>query len=187
MYDYKRYYIIYKILFSFEKVKEKYNPETQDFYRYLQMRHFVTGIIKKSSEQSKQLLNVFKRAYNSQKNRGVVSELYKGINNMKTHSTLYIKTKWEMEGRLNLTEEEWAMIWEDQWKCSSLQTWKDFITPHQKSHYGGNSSIVREIAEVQTRIIIIPSGTACSLQITRRKYTGQYKQFLGAICPWNVF
>lgn len=35
------------ILFSFGKVKEKYNLEMQHFYRYLQMRHFVTGIIKK--------------------------------------------------------------------------------------------------------------------------------------------
>ncbi len=67
---------------------------------------------------------------------------------MKAHSTLYIKTKWEMEGGIDLTEEEWVTIWEYQWKCSSSQSWKEFgwksliryfITPHQKSHYRDNS------------------------------------------------
>ena len=45
---------------------------------------------------------------------------------MKTHSTFYIETKWEIEGGLNLTKEEWATIWEYQWKCSSSQSWKEF-------------------------------------------------------------
>ena len=135
-------------LLSFERIKEKYALETQDFYRYLQLRHFVSERIKNQSEQGKPLLDIFKRAYNSHKDRGIISGLYKGLINMKTHSTLYIKTKWEMEGGLDLTEEEWGIIWEYQWKCSSSQSWKEFgwksmiryfITPHQMIHYRDNS------------------------------------------------
>lgn len=68
---------------------------------------------------------------------------------MKLHSTLYIKTKWEMEGGIEIKEEEWTTIWAYQWKCSSSQSWREFgwkclaryfITPHRKSHYEGNPS-----------------------------------------------
>lgn len=45
-------------LISFDKMKEKYSLETQDLYRYLQMRHFVNKKIKVKAELSKQLLDV---------------------------------------------------------------------------------------------------------------------------------
>lgn len=111
------------------------------------MRHFVNKKIKVKAELSKQLLDVFKRAYSSNKNRGIIGDLYKGLTNMKLHSTLYIKTKWEMEGGIEIKEEEWTTIWAYQWKCSSSQSWREFgwkcliryfITPHQNSHYEGN-------------------------------------------------
>ena len=82
------------------------------------------------------------------KDRGIIAGLYKGLINKKAHSSLYIKEKWEVEGEIDLTEEEWVTIWEYQWKCSSSQSWKEFgwksliryfITPYQKSHYKGNS------------------------------------------------
>lgn len=78
--------------------REKYLLEAKDFYRYLQIRHFVIDKIKRVSESSKQLLDLFKRAYGSNKDRGIISGLYKGLTNMKTHSTIYIKAKWELEG-----------------------------------------------------------------------------------------
>uniref|UniRef100_A0A671TVT9 Reverse transcriptase domain-containing protein n=1 Tax=Sparus aurata TaxID=8175 RepID=A0A671TVT9_SPAAU len=135
-------------LLSFEQIKDKYALEAQDFYRYLQLRHFVSDKLKYISESSKQLLDLFKRAYSSNKDRGIISGLYKGLINKKAHSSLYIKEKWEVEGGIDLTEEEWVTIWEYQWKCSSSQSWKEFgwksliryfITPYQNSHYKGNS------------------------------------------------
>lgn len=135
-------------LLSFEKIKEKYSLETQDFYRYLQLRYFVSDKIKYVSESSKQLLGLFKGAYGSNNNRGIISGPYKGLISMKAHSTKYIKTKWEMEGGIALTEEEWVTIWEYQWKCSSSQSWREFgwksliryfNTPYQKSHYKDKS------------------------------------------------
>ncbi len=89
-------------LLSFEGIKEKYSLEAQDFYHVLQMRHFVSDKIKCKKESSKQLLDLFKRAYYSKKDRGIISGLYKGLVNRKTHSTLYIKTKYEMEGGIDI-------------------------------------------------------------------------------------
>lgn len=47
----------------------------------------------------------------AQTKRGIISGLYKGLISMKAHSTLYIKTQWEMEGGIDLTEEEWVTIY----------------------------------------------------------------------------
>lgn len=99
------------------------------------------------SEASKQPLDLFQRVYGANKDRGIISGLYKGLRNKKTHSTLYIKTKWEMEGGIDLSEDEWEKIWEYQWKCSSSQSLKEFgwksliryfITPYQESHCKDN-------------------------------------------------
>lgn len=54
---------------SFERIKEKYSLEARDFYRYLQLRHFVSDKIKYVSESSKPLSGLFKRAYGSNKER----------------------------------------------------------------------------------------------------------------------
>lgn len=66
--------------------------------------------LKNVSESSKRLLNVFEKAYNANKGRGVVSAKYKELINKKTNSTLYLKTKWEREGGIDLSEEEWKFI-----------------------------------------------------------------------------
>ena len=64
----------------------------------------------------------------------------------KAHSTEYVKTMWEKEGGMNISEEEWTAIWKLQWKCTNSQRWKEygwktviryFITPCQKTHYDG--------------------------------------------------
>lgn len=73
--------------------------------------------------------------------------MYKRLLNLKSHSTLYIKMKWEKERGIIISGEEWTAIWRYQWKCTSSQNWRGFswksliqyfITPSQKSHYGGN-------------------------------------------------
>lgn len=79
---------------------------------------------------------------------GVSPQVY--IMDLQTHSTIYIKAKWELEGGIDITEEEWMTVWAYQWKCSSSQSWREFgwknliryfITPYQKSHYEGNLPI----------------------------------------------
>ena len=182
-------------LFSFEMMKEKYALETQDFYRYLQLRHFVNDKLKNISESSRQLLDLFKRAYGSNKGRGIISGLYKGLINKKSHSSLYIKTKWEMEGRIDLTEEEWVTIWEHQWKCSSSQTWKEFgwkcliryfITPYQKSHTKNNSPACwRNCGNTNANHYHI-LWECRLLKHIGREYTRHYRTYLGVTCLWKV-
>ncbi len=133
------------ILASFEVLKEKHSLDTQDFYRYLQMRHFVNIKMKNMAETRTGFIELFRKAYKSDLHSRIVSCIYKCLLNLKTHSTYYIKTKWEKEGGIIITEEEWITMWRYQWKCSKSQKWREFgwksliryfITPAQKSHHG---------------------------------------------------
>lgn len=138
-------------LLSFETLKEKHLLEKQDFYRYLQMRHYVDNTkVENVNEASTYLMELFRKAYNSDTNIRTISGIYKGLSNLKTHSTLYIKNKWEKEGGMSISEEEWTTIWRYQWKCTSSQKWREFawksliryfVTPSQKSHYDGKPPV----------------------------------------------
>ena len=71
----------------------------------------------------------------------------------KAHSTEYVKTKWENEGNIMISPEEWASCCEFQWKCTNSHTWREFgwkclirfyRTPKQKIHFAkGNSKCWR--------------------------------------------
>ena len=71
----------------------------------------------------------------------------------KSHSTEYVKTKWENEGNIMNSPEEGASCCEFQWKCTNSHTWREFgwkclirlfITPKQKIHFAkGNSKCWR--------------------------------------------
>lgn len=136
-------------LISFETLRRKHSLDKQDFYRYLQLRHFVDTKMKNVTKTSTSLIELISKSYDSENIRGIVSRLYKSLSSLETYSSLYIKIKWEREGGITITEEEWTTIWRHQWKCTSSQKWREFgwksliryfITPSQKSKYGSNSS-----------------------------------------------
>ena len=92
-------------------LKEKFLLEKQDFYRYLQMRHYVNKKVKTITESSTGVIELFKKAYDSKTDSKVISCMYKGLLNLKIHSTIYVKSKWEKEGGVLISEEEWTTIW----------------------------------------------------------------------------
>lgn len=111
---------------------------------------------------------------------------------MKTHSTIYIEAKWELEGGIDITEEEWMTIWAYQWKCSSSQSWREFgwksliryfITPLLHLTKKVISQLAREIVEIQMQIIIMFFGTVRLLRLTGREYIMQYRKYLEVTCP----
>ena len=113
-------------LLSFEMLKRTHVLEKQDFYRYLQLRHYVNTKMKNLTKINTCLIQLFTKAYDSAAINKTVSCLYKGLSNLKSHSTSYIKIKWEKEGGINISEEEWTTIWRYQWRCTSSQKWREF-------------------------------------------------------------
>ncbi|KAF7640932.1 hypothetical protein LDENG_00004570, partial [Lucifuga dentata] len=131
---------------SFESLKTNYGLDSQDIFQYLQMRHWVNEIIKEGLEKAdNDILNVFISAYKSESRYKIVSRLYKGFQESSKMNTQHIKNKWEREGRIVISGEEWENICKSQWKTTSSHTWREFgwkntirvfITPAQKKHLG---------------------------------------------------
>lgn len=65
-------------------------------------------------------------AYNSDIDR-IIWCIYKTfLLFLKMHSTSHLKTNWEKEGGITISEEERKIMWRNQWKCTSLQKWIEF-------------------------------------------------------------
>lgn len=70
-----------------------------------------TGLLQVfTSNQEIKLINVnvkaYKSAYKSELSTGTIYKLYKCINNLSSHSTDYIKNKWEREVHFILIDED---------------------------------------------------------------------------------
>ena len=83
-------------------------------------------------------------------------QIYEIFQSMKGDNTLNIKARWETEGNLTITIEEWDRICEHQWKMTCSPTWREFswknvtrffCTPAQKSKYSIQSDCWRSCGE----------------------------------------
>ena len=78
----------------------------------------------------------------------VISSLYRGLQEVKIASTIYIEQKWGRDTKSCIPEEVWTKYCESQWRISGVFGWKSlnryFITPVQKSHHSGSSSCWRK-------------------------------------------
>uniref|UniRef100_A0A3Q0RGC2 Uncharacterized protein n=1 Tax=Amphilophus citrinellus TaxID=61819 RepID=A0A3Q0RGC2_AMPCI len=130
-------------LIDFKTVCERYTLNCQDFYRYLQLHHYYTKDIKGSLKGNiSTLTQMFIKAYKSKLNKKIIGGLYRNINELRGHSTSYIKEKWEKELDIIITHEDWAIKIDTQNTTTNSQVWRDFswknsvsyfITPIQKS------------------------------------------------------
>ena len=128
---------------SFQYLKDRYNLEKPDFFRYLQLRHYFDQEIKSCIAQMipNNLILLIAQAYTKGTGR-MVSKLYQSITGSRRHTTDYIKVKWEKELNIEITAEQWTNICETQYTTSSSNTWREFcwknttrffITPKLKS------------------------------------------------------
>lgn len=127
---------------SFEMLQREHGLQRQDFYRYLQVRHYFKENIARVLEgQRTGILEVFRGAISSSICNKVVSSLYRVIRQASSDNTFYIREKWEKEGNLPISAEEWESICKLQWETTCSNTWREyswknltrfFITPLQQ-------------------------------------------------------
>ena len=140
---------------SFQNMKEEYNLEQQDFFRFLQMRHYLKTVLKDvdMGNLEEGMMNLFISAYKSKSNTKIISRTYKCLSNIRSGDAYYIKEKWDRESNKALTGEEWHKICQIQWKTTSSLGWREFcwkcltrffITPLQKRHRSSNSECWRQ-------------------------------------------
>ena len=79
----------------FQDLREVYNLENEDFFRYLQLRDYFTREIQ-NPDNPNGVIGVMEQACNGTRFK-TISALYQNLRNCKPSSTLYIKAKWEKE------------------------------------------------------------------------------------------
>ena len=129
-------------------MKEDCDLDTTEFFRFLQVRSRFEHI-RKETDLDDPISNIFIDAYQRKSNKGVISRIYKGLMSKKSHNTDYVRRKWETEGNLLISEEDWLDVCRSQWKCTSSHSWREFswkcmvrffITPKQKAHFTGGEA-----------------------------------------------
>ena len=132
---------------SFTDLKVKYMLDKQDFYRYLQLRdYYNTEIRGNSSKEVNGIIQIIKNIYKGAKIR-IISAIYTHLMSG-SHSTDYIKKKWEAELSTEITEKEWSQMWEFHQSTTNSRIWREFswknlirffITPKIKSKQTKNT------------------------------------------------
>lgn len=77
---------------DFKTMSERYGLAQQEFYRYLQLRHHFDKNIKRLlSTNMSGITQMFIRAYKTKLSKKIIGELYRYINELRGHSTNYVK------------------------------------------------------------------------------------------------
>lgn len=111
---------------SYQTLSDTFGLDKQDFYRYLQVRDYFNKKIKNKIKDDSNLITVFADAYIKEENKKLVSKLYECIQNSKTHSSIYIKQKWEKESNQQITEEDWTDMCVTHAKTTNSRAWREF-------------------------------------------------------------
>lgn len=141
---------------SFQEVKDRWGLVNQDFYRFLQLRHYIEhDILKENLETDSVIIRMFILAYQSKLNKKLISIIYSGLESLKKEDSEYIKKKWAIEAKIELTVENWDAINQQVWKTTSSLTWREhgwknvirfFRTPAQTKYH--NTSCWRQCGEM---------------------------------------
>lgn len=109
---------------SFKTLKQKYRLGQDNFYRYLQVRHYFDQNIKIIMENSELgFVESFSTLLKSHYLSRMISKLYKSIQHAKVINSEYSKRSWETEGSVLIHSENWAKMCQLQWTTTISNTW----------------------------------------------------------------
>ena len=103
--------LLYKggVFMSFDQVRQEFSLPTSNFFRYLQVRHFIQNHLTQfPSLPPKSPLDSILET--SPEVRGTVSRLYTAIFEMGGSSLSIMKENWEKDMGTNITEDQWSDI-----------------------------------------------------------------------------
>lgn len=127
---------------SFGELKEEYKLQNKDFFRYLQLRDYYEKRIRPAmTEEGNLVVDILVKAY-KEVNKKIISKLYQSFQIQKGNNTEYVKSKWEKELNLEVSREDWRLMWDTQHSTKSSKKWREFgwknlvrffITPYIKN------------------------------------------------------
>ena len=95
-------------MMSFIQLKRRYDIQQQDFFRYLQVRNFVT---KDSTIPQCQNITHVERQLFLQKSGKSISLFYNILKGYNTTNTYFLKGLWEKQRNINITDDGWSAAW----------------------------------------------------------------------------
>uniref|UniRef100_A0A671XN45 Reverse transcriptase domain-containing protein n=1 Tax=Sparus aurata TaxID=8175 RepID=A0A671XN45_SPAAU len=129
---------------NFQEIKQKYNLNNRDHFRYLQIRDYFDKEIRHNVDlDNNGIIRTIIGVYNSKKYR-IISTVYHNLMERRGNTTSYVKLKWEGELGVNISEDEWLQIWRTQQSTTSSRAWRlfcwkslirFFITPKIQNKY----------------------------------------------------
>uniref|UniRef100_A0A3Q2NZ35 YqaJ viral recombinase domain-containing protein n=1 Tax=Fundulus heteroclitus TaxID=8078 RepID=A0A3Q2NZ35_FUNHE len=114
------------VLKDYQQLVEIYNLEKQDFFRYLQLRHHYDRNIKFVGEEDLGLVNILLGSCKGNAPKKQISRLYSCLQVGRNLHTTYIKARWEKEGKILITDEDWLNICNAVTVTSSSGLWREF-------------------------------------------------------------
>ena len=83
--------------------------------------------MKQIGEKGMSLIKIFIDAYKGNSNRTLISRIYSSLQLERGLSTLYVKSRWEKEANVALTEDDWVNICRTMCTTWSLDLWREYF------------------------------------------------------------
>ncbi len=114
---------------SFSQLSNRFILKSNDFFRYLQLRHYITShkqwdIIKRSpTNVEKYFIDVIEHGLPTKNH---IAHLYRKLMQDKSDDSFHIKRNWELELNTIIEDEMWTSVCASCHKGISSQIWKEF-------------------------------------------------------------
>lgn len=114
---------------SFTQPQEQFNLPSNDFYRYLQISHYITN--RKEKEQIGKTPNSIEQNFITILEKHLplcthVSHFYKRLSSHPCENAYYIVEKWELESNTMIEDELWDLLCNSCHKGINSQQWTEF-------------------------------------------------------------
>lgn len=105
---------------SFQQIVDQYNVPKSNFYKYLQLRHFLKPKLDKGELRSK-TTEIEYLLLNSACLKGLITRIYDTLSNNCTSAWLGLKDVWEKDIGQTIEENDWEIVCDNIYpKCTSL-------------------------------------------------------------------
>lgn len=128
---------------SFEAISNRFNLAQSNFYKYLQLRNYISNLHKREGKQKQHPLTKFMTQNYNMNTKNPLSKIYKILTDS-TESKDTIRSKWNLELGGQLKEEDWENTYEAIHKTTNSRNWREyawkvytrfFITPNIQSKF----------------------------------------------------
>ena len=110
---------------SFQDLTDKFGLQNQDLYRYLQIRDYIGKKMIKHYEPENDILQVFVKAYKDDPYKKIISKLCTSLQSLNKENTSNVKSRWETEGNIIISQDNWKEICKQQWKTTNSPLWRE--------------------------------------------------------------